>query len=147
MPTGQVEDGQEVTLTLTGNLNDGTLIEGKDKVQIIAKGKKLPKLLGQEIGSETLPGHYALFQNYPNPFNPETQISYQIPEDNFVSLIIFNSLGQEIRTLINEDQQAGNFSVLWDGRDSVGELVGSGFYFYVLKAGDFSGTQKALLLR
>jgi hypothetical protein len=142
-----VEDGQEVTLTLTGNLNDGTPIEGKDKVLIIAKGKKLPKLLGQENDSETLPGYCALYQNYPNPFNPETQISYQIPKDNFVSLKIFNSLGQEIRTLVNENQQAGNFSVLWDGRDDFGELVGSGFYFYVLQAGEFRETKKALLLR
>ena len=144
---GQVEDGQKVSLTLTGNLNDGTPIEGKDFVRIIAKGKKRPKLVGHEVSSESLPEHFALFQNYPNPFNPETQISYQIPEDNFVSLKIFNSLGQEIRTLVNENQQTGNFSVLWNGRDDFGELVGSGFYFYVLKAGEFRGTKKALLLR
>ncbi|MBL7093745.1 T9SS type A sorting domain-containing protein [candidate division KSB1 bacterium] len=144
---GLVEDGQEVTLTLTGNLNDGTPIEGKDKVQIIAKGKKLPKQLAEVIGNEAKLGNFSLFQNYPNPFNPETQISYQIPDDNFVSLRIFNSLGQEIRTLVNVNQQAGNFSVMWDGRDDFGELVGSGFYFYVLKAGEFRGTKKALLLR
>ncbi len=91
--------------------------------------------------------HYQLFQNYPNPFNPETAISYQLPAVSQVQLAIYNTIGQRIRTLVNERQAAGRYTVLWDGRDDAGQEVSSGVYLYRLVAGKFSRTHRMLLLR
>jgi len=89
-----------------------------------------------------------LFQNYPNPFNSKTIISYQLPAKADVSLKIFNILGREVRTLVNKKQSKGSHSVVWDGKNELGEYVGSGIYFYRLEAGnDFSQTKKLLILR
>ncbi|MBU1634629.1 carboxypeptidase regulatory-like domain-containing protein [bacterium] len=91
---------------------------------------------------------YELCQNYPNPFNPQTTISYQLPICNKVSLKVYDILGQEVRTLVNENKSAGCHSVVWDGRDNLGSYVCSGVYFYYLKAGDeFSQTKKLLLIK
>jgi hypothetical protein len=93
------------------------------------------------------PQYCQLSQNYPNPFNANTEIRYQIPEDGRVILKIFNALGQEVRTLVNRDQMAAGYSVVWDGRDDVGGDVASGLYLCRLKAGDLSKTIKMVLLR
>ena len=94
-----------------------------------------------------LPESYALHQNYPNPFNPETEIRFQIPEANYVVVRIFNTLGQEIRTLVDGEVQAGHHSVRWDSKDNNGNLISSGVYFYQLQSGNFSQTKKMILLR
>ena len=91
---------------------------------------------------------FQLFQNYPNPFNPQTTISYQLPSSINVSLIIFDVLGQEVQTLVNENKSAGCNSVTWDGKDNWGQPVSSGVYFYQLKAGnEFLQTKKLLLIK
>ncbi|MBL7074530.1 hypothetical protein ISS37_04735, partial [candidate division KSB1 bacterium] len=79
------------------------------------------------------PKTFALSQNYPNPFNARTQIKYQIPEGGRVILIVHNILGQEIRVLDDSQHQPGYYRMIWDGRDSSGNEVGSGIYFYHLK--------------
>ena len=94
-----------------------------------------------------IPTNFKLKQNYPNPFNPETHITYQLPEDSHVELKIYNTLGQEITTLLNEDKPAGYYTVLWDGRNNNGKQVVSGIYLYKIKAGDFVCTKKMILLR
>ena len=94
-----------------------------------------------------MPDEYALFQNYPNPFNPETEISYQLPNTSNVTLKIYNAAGQEIRSLVDEERQAGSYTIRWDGRDQSGAQVSSGLYFYTLKAGEFSETRRALFMR
>lgn len=85
---------------------------------------------------------YRLEQNYPNPFNPTTKIEFNIPESGFVSLKIYNILGNEIATLINEEKTAGGYRVDFDATK-----LPSGVYFYTLKAGSFSQTRKMLLLK
>lgn len=85
---------------------------------------------------------YSLFQNYPNPFNPSTKISFTLPETNKVSLKIFNLLGEEIASLINEEKTAGKHSIDFDA-----SALSSGIYFYRLDAGSFSETKKMLLLK
>ena len=90
---------------------------------------------------------FNLIGNYPNPFNPETTISYQLPEDSEVELIIYNIKGQKVKTLINEILPAGEHSVIWNGRDSYGNRVGSGIYFYKLKASERSKVKKMLLFK
>lgn len=89
-----------------------------------------------------LPENYSLLQNYPNPFNPSTTINFSIPEEAFVSLKVFNSLGEEIAELINETKPAGNYSVSFDS-----SKLTSGVYFYKIAAGNFIETKKMIYLR
>jgi hypothetical protein len=94
-----------------------------------------------------LPETWSLSQNYPNPFNPETYIDYQVPHTEYVEIAVFNPLGQKVRTLLDGVEQAGTYSVKWDGRDDSGQPVASGIYFYRLEAGNFSQTKRMVLLR
>jgi hypothetical protein len=94
-----------------------------------------------------LPTGYSLSQNYPNPFNAQTGVCYRIPEDGHVTLKIFNTLGQEVWSLVDGKQKAGEYAVFWDGRDARGQEVGSGLYFCQLKVDDFRRTIKMVLLR
>ena len=88
-----------------------------------------------------------LFQNYPNPFNPLTIINYQLTIDNLVTLKVYDILGREVKTLVNERKPAGSYTVIWDGRDENGQPVSSGVYLYRLKSGNFVQTRKMVLLR
>ncbi|MCI0554105.1 MAG: T9SS type A sorting domain-containing protein, partial [Anaerolineae bacterium] len=94
-----------------------------------------------------IPTEYAVTQNYPNPFNPSTTINYQLPENAQVRLTVFNLLGQEVRTLVDRKLLAGYHQIVWDAKDNAGRSVGSGIYMYVLEAGDFTQTQKMVLLK
>lgn len=93
-------------------------------------------------GIISIPKEYSLSQNYPNPFNPTTSIKYSIPFESLVELKIFNILGQEISTLVNEQKPAGNYEVKFDA-----SVLPSGVYFYRLQAGDFVQTRKMILLK
>lgn len=95
---------------------------------------------GIAYNDQTQPAEYRLDQNYPNPFNPSTTISYQIPKESFVSLKVYDILGKEVQTLINEFQNAGNHNVVFNGPD-----LSSGVYFYTLKTGEFKKTNKLIL--
>jgi hypothetical protein len=83
-----------------------------------------------------------LSQNYPNPFNPTTVIKYQIPKQSFVTIKIYDVLGSEVATLVNEEKPIGNFELMWNA-----ENLASGIYFYRLQAGDFIETKKMILLK
>jgi len=96
---------------------------------------------------EAIPSGFSLVQNYPNPFNPTTEIHYTVPKRTNVSIEIYNLLGRKITSLVNEEKSAGDYSVTWDGTDSKGSSVGSGIYFYQIKAGDFRDARKMLLLK
>jgi Secretion system C-terminal sorting domain len=89
-----------------------------------------------------LPAYFYLGQNYPNPFNPTTRITFQIPDVEFVSLKVFDMLGHEVGTLVDEQRQPGAYTVSWDARN-----LASGMYFYRLNAGSFSQTKKLVVLR
>ncbi len=91
---------------------------------------------------EQNPTSFSLFQNYPNPFNPDTNISFEIAEESFVSLKVYNMLGKEVKVLIDEDKPAGNYEIKFSGDD-----LASGIYFYELRSGDFISTKKMILLR
>ena len=98
----------------------------------------------QDLGS---PGEYSLAQNHPNPFNPQTVIEYNLRKSAAVNLVIYNMLGQKVRTLVDEYQTAGHKIVDWDGTDEAGRQSASGIYFYQLRIGDFSKAKKMLLLK
>ena len=96
---------------------------------------------------ELLPTSFSLEQNYPNPFNPSTIISYNIPKAGNVQIKIFDALGREVRSLINEDKPAGKYNIAWDGRDNYGSRVSSGVYFYTIRSGNFVETKKMVLMK
>ena len=93
------------------------------------------------------PGSFNLEQNYPNPFNPTTSIRYTIEADAQVKLSVYNVLGQEVRSLVNGAQTAGQYTASWDGRNQAGQLVPSGMYYYRIEAGDFTMTRSMLLAK
>lgn len=100
---------------------------------------------GSENGQ--LANSYRLEQNYPNPFNPETHISYYLPKTSIVDLNIYNMLGQRIRTLVHQVQNAGSYTVQWDGKNDFGAPVASGVYLYNLTAGKFKESRRMVLLK
>jgi WD40 repeat protein len=89
-----------------------------------------------------IPAAFSLSQNYPNPFNPSTTIEFQIPSEGFVSLTIYNTIGQELSYLVNEYRSAGNYSITFSA-----DKLPSGLYFYTLRSSDFKETKKMLLLK
>ncbi|MBN2709435.1 MAG: PKD domain-containing protein [Calditrichaceae bacterium] len=93
-----------------------------------------------------VPVNLFLSQNYPNPFNPITNIEYQISNAEFVTLKIFDILGREVVTLVNENKPAGTYTVQWNGRNMQGQQVGSGIYYYQMQTGDGHVSVKKMLL-
>ena len=94
-----------------------------------------------------LPEVFALDQNYPNPFNPSTTIRYALPKAVQVKVIIYDILGREVRTLVDDFKQAGYQQIVWDGRSNAGAAVASGIYLYRLEAGAFVKTRKLMVLK
>jgi len=99
------------------------------------------------------PNDFNLFQNYPNPFNPSTKIQFELPVSLHISLIIYNTLGQKVRELVDGWLDAGGHQITWDGRDDFNQQVTSGVYFLKLSInknqspGEFIQVKKMLLLR
>ena len=98
------------------------------------------------------PKETELLANYPNPFNPETWIPYRLAEDAFVTLTIYDAVGQVVRTLdvghrIASAYESRSKAIYWDGRNDLGEQVASGVYFYILTADDFSATRRMVILK
>ncbi|MCK4653211.1 MAG: T9SS type A sorting domain-containing protein, partial [Candidatus Cloacimonetes bacterium] len=95
-----------------------------------------------------IPSIIKLCGNYPNPFNPETNISFSLKADSKVVLEIFNIKGQKIRTLVNNNMNAGFYNVVWNGKDNNNRNVASGIYFYKMKAGGrYTSTRKMILMK
>jgi len=113
---------------------------------------KTENLLAQRFTSfkkskGVLPIKFALYQNYPNPFNPVTTIKFDLPKRTEVKLIIYNILGQEIITLLNENKDSGRFEVKWNGRNNANSSVASGLYILKIITNNFTKSKKMLLLR
>jgi hypothetical protein len=97
---------------------------------------------GVEERIKKFPGEYRLSQNYPNPQNPTSTITYDLPKASYVTLNIYNTLGQQVTTLIDEQKQPGRYDILFDG-----SKLTSGVYFYRIVAGEFTQTKKMILIR
>jgi hypothetical protein len=108
-----------------------------------------PKIVGIERLDVNLLNDFVLHQNYPNPFNPTTNIEFSIPKTEFVTLRVYNILGEEVATLLLEKLTAGKYKYDWPALSSGGDASGlaSGLYFYRIQAGDFVETKKMVLLR
>ena len=120
---------------------DGVFIDDisvivSDKITGISHGEKA-----------SIPQHFYLKQNYPNPFNPTTKIEYGIAKTTRVNLVVYNVLGQRVRTLVNALQKPGRYTVQWDGKDDRGRPVPTGIYFYQLITPQTVKTKKLLLLK
>ncbi len=129
-------------------------VEGEISLERAELADEDGRLIYGKVSSESVnPGVFALSQNYPNPFNSTTAISYQLSvvSQSHITLRVYNIAGQLVRTLVDEGQGPGVYSVSWDGRDVQGHEVGSGVYFYRLKVeGDglkVSETRRMILLR
>jgi hypothetical protein len=98
-------------------------------------------------GASPVPNDFRLHQNFPNPFNPSTTITYSVRRPTGVHLTIFNVLGQEVRTLVNAMQPAGEYSITWDGRDEAGATVSSGPYLYRMRVDNVVQTRSMMFLK
>ena len=102
---------------------------------------------GIDLFDDRLPLEFTLKQNYPNPFNPTTIIGFQLPEASDVQLVVYNILGQKIKTIVDQKLEAGIYSAVWDGTNDNGQPVSSGVYYYQLNSGKTSMTRKMLLMK
>jgi hypothetical protein len=94
------------------------------------------------VGKPDLPTQFILNQNYPNPFNPTTTINYSVPKSGIVKIKVYDLLGREVATIVNENKPAGNYNIEFNA-----SKLTSGIYFYRMEAGSFSQTKKLLLLK
>ena len=99
------------------------------------------------IDSDIVPEVFTLHQNYPNPFNPKTKISYELSVNEFISINIYDIKGDKIKSLINNNQEAGYRFVNWDSTNDLGDNVSAGMYLYTIQAGEFRKTKKMILLK
>ena len=107
-----------------------------------------PTGVKDRLDDETTPEGIALCQNYPNPFNAETTIRCTLSEPTQIQLVIYDASGRRVRTLVDKEQVAGQYSVIWDGEDDEGEVVASGIYFYCLETDEeYRKVRRMLLLR
>ena len=117
--------------------NTGTAVGSGGKILRTTNGGVYINQISGEI-----PERFSLYQNYPNPFNPTTNIKFDIPKSSFVKLIVYNLLGREIKTLVNEKLNAGRYEVDWNASG-----YPSGVYFYKLKTNEFSDVKKMIFIK
>ncbi|MBC8182275.1 T9SS type A sorting domain-containing protein [candidate division KSB1 bacterium] len=103
--------------------------------------------VGVDANFVRIPLSYKLEQNFPNPFNPETRIYFEIPDAQQVKVVIYNMLGQKVRTLINDGFNPGFHVINWDGCDDSGNIVPTGIYIYRIKAGSFIASKKMMMMK
>ena len=134
--TSETEDGDEIS----GNYDATSAINvpGRSISTLAFSGQ----LVNAVATAPVQPAGFSLSQNYPNQFNPATTIEFSLPVQSFVQLTIYDVLGREIRTLVNEKMSPGKHKAHFNATDAK-----SGIYFYRIKAGDFSQTVKMLLIR
>jgi len=121
----------DITPPFAGNLQEWGLIFSVDNITALDAHNNIQ-----------IPQEFVLLQNYPNPFNPVTTIEFQIPNPNFVTLKLYNILGQEVATLVSEKLKVGSYKYFWDA-----SIFASGIYLYRMEAGKFKQTKKLVLLR
>ena len=150
-------DTQEVIIAMVGGSGSGSLASvsvmkhyvkwARFYAQSVFVSGLQDVVSGELLEEEVLPQDFRLYQNYPNPFNAETEIRYDLPLQKDVRLTIYNIMGQVVKVLVNDTQEAGNYVFQWNGMDVRGEKVPSGIYLYRIEAGHWVLTKKMILLR
>ncbi len=150
-----VDVGDTTAITLTG-LDNGTLYilcvvaydQFANETTPSNSVSSRPECWAGITDTQDMPTEFDLVGSFPNPFGSSTAVSYQLPKPCAdVRLVIYDTMGREVRRIVNEGQPAGRYEVSWDGRDRAGREVPPGVYFYRLDAGGFSKTEKMLLVR
>ena len=90
---------------------------------------------------------FEVYGNYPNPFNPTTQIRYDLPENSYVSITIYDLMGKRVKSLVKSKQDPGYRSIHWNATNDLGQPVSAGMYIYTIQAGEFRQTRKMVLLK
>jgi len=137
-----LEAKAEANVSFVFDVNRSTLINRKDTIEFMITSPDGIMMMKQFIFSYTGPKEFKLEQNYPNPFNPMTTIQYQLPQDAKVTLKVYDILGSEVATLVNEQKEAGYYEVEFSASS-----FASGIYVYRLQAGNYISTKKMMLLR
>jgi photosystem II stability/assembly factor-like uncharacterized protein len=132
--TGMLTSPQGFNYLFAGNIGDPTASVWRRDVSQITSVR-------EQVKNE-IPENYALQQNYPNPFNPSTRIVYSVPQQSVVTIKVFDILGDEIATLVNENKETGTYELTWNAENLTG-----GVYFYQIKANSFIQTKKMVLLK
>ena len=154
--SGKIElTGQAEHLSISFNIANKTTwvlinIESDEEYDLSGSGELIiAEVLNGFIlrKNSVMPHNYALHQNFPNPFNPVTNLRYDLPEQSFVTLTIYDLIGREITQLVNTTQEAGFRSVQWDATDSFGKPVSAGIYLYKITTGKFVQTKKMVLVK
>ncbi|NWG29313.1 MAG: T9SS type A sorting domain-containing protein [Ignavibacteriaceae bacterium] len=141
-PLGQqCESGHWVRYRVKAVDNTAKVSVPSDSVMKMVLGGA-PDKISVDPPSSEMPTEYSLMQNYPNPFNPVTTISYLLPKNGLVTLKVFDILGTEVTSLVNETQEAGSYSVTFNASQ-----LPSGIYFYTLTSNNFMSTKKLILLK
>lgn len=150
MSAGIVDAGGTLDGTLSANVPEELRVTSL--AQGLSKEDELLRSLGAEgdaepTNSPTVPGQFTLHQNYPNPFNPSTHIAFDLTEGAQVTLKVFNTMGQELATVVDRAMDAGHHTVMWDGKTTLGHDVATGVYVYQMKVGEFTDAKKMVLIR
>ena len=146
---GVVQSSHDSTLTITlpntrGNVTVKVVVTDKGGLTATQTWSFLVTAVEEKA---SLPTKFGLDQNYPNPFNPTTVISFDVPKPSAVRIVVYDILGKEVRTLVNNTMSPGTYHVTWDGLNDEGRQVSSGIYFYRMEAGSFVSMKKMLLLK
>lgn len=126
---------------------NGNLIPGVDGGPFYGKRIKPTPVTAVQERSNERPVSFQLEQNYPNPFNPTTTIRYQLQKSAQVSLKVYDAMGREVRSLVDEKIPSGAHAVNWDGKDNSRRAVSSGLYFYKLRADQVEAAKRMLLVK
>ena len=140
---GFVKGNGTTTINHSYKFTDEYMLSGKYRYRLkqidFDGGFKYSQIVEVEVST---PGEFSLEQNYPNPFNPTTSINFTLPQISIVTLKVYDVLGREISTLVNEEREAGSYSFKFNGSE-----LSSGFYFYTVNAGNYTSTKKMLLIK
>ena len=136
--------GNGVTVRFSVSATDGidtVKVSGDDRVVYVNRYEFL------STETNGMPTEFALHENYPNPFNPSTTLRFDLPELSDVNVIIYNMLGQEVKTFNMQNISAGHHSIKWNATNDLGDPVSAGVYLYQLQTRDFVKTRKMILLK
>ena len=133
--------GKNMNWVLTSDHGKEYILEGAGEITAPSSERFILEL------EAIVPATFTLHQNFPNPFNPITTLRYDLPEDNFVMLTVYDMRGRVVAQLVNTAQETGFKSIQWDATDSMGRPVSAGVYLYQIEAGEFVQTRKMVLLK
>jgi len=147
-PWPEAADGNGPTLELINPRLDNTLAESwSASTGNGSPGAINTSYLINDDEDFIQPTEFIVYNNFPNPFNPTTTISYELPKNSFVNIIIYDVLGREVKVLLSGELVSGFHEIIWDGKDNFGRSVGAGVYFNLIQAGEFRQTKKMVLLK